>query len=619
MNLGQNIRNRFPLWSKIRKDHSSIGAILFDALGEELESLRFSIHKHINEKRILSNRGISEPANLNIFFLSESETFKRYRDTKEFLSSITATGVKGGNNYNLEVLDSYSEFCSALPTRIEIVDSNKDYDYLVLNMDEDVNEGNSTYLFYKDPTKIYVNIYDSTNYEIKEFNENQSERRAIILRGRNAFNQKVEEEIIITNDGLYESKNTFLKLEALERDLNKNISGGPSIEIRGVKAKKEVLKYPVQVESKEYKLKLLSKINDQLNFNNSLIEVFSFLNVSLDSNNKSLLKYIFRPYSSGEEYIHEKSDLTKSDYEEALLTQELLSNSNESISILDFALDDVKHKIVSIDSDGIIHWHELKATAFQKQQYAKTREILIGIESEKQRVSLDEEIDMHFSIERAKGSIYKVLIARQTPTLRSTISDEFNFEYLQDDKTWSSQINFFDGNDSIDVFKNFDSISAPTIFEEYGQHDFYVYCFSDNYSPNVLLTEVESGVITGKVFKDSLLSFIKDKEQKIVFVDRYSVMCESNSAQLSLDSGIVQKLTDLGKDLNEFSFGIWFENVENNIFIAALSDTETLIWEVKEYKDYLLYENTTATGGYLEDYEEVQLTINGELNEVVYG
>ena len=68
MNLGQNIRNRFPLWSKIRKDHSSIGAILFDALGEELESLRFSIHKHINEKRILSNRGISEPANLNIFF-----------------------------------------------------------------------------------------------------------------------------------------------------------------------------------------------------------------------------------------------------------------------------------------------------------------------------------------------------------------------------------------------------------------------------------------------------------------------------------------------------------------------------------------------------------------------
>ena len=65
--IGQSIRNNFPLWSKIRRDDSSVGAIIFEGIGSEIESLRTSILSGEEQTKVFSPNPVYEPGNLFIF------------------------------------------------------------------------------------------------------------------------------------------------------------------------------------------------------------------------------------------------------------------------------------------------------------------------------------------------------------------------------------------------------------------------------------------------------------------------------------------------------------------------------------------------------------------------
>ena len=55
----QNIKNNFPLWSKIRKDESSIGSIVIDPIGENLALQRINSRRQTTQMSPLSGEGYS--------------------------------------------------------------------------------------------------------------------------------------------------------------------------------------------------------------------------------------------------------------------------------------------------------------------------------------------------------------------------------------------------------------------------------------------------------------------------------------------------------------------------------------------------------------------------------
>ena len=133
--IGQSIRNNFPLWSKIRRDDSSVGAILFDNIGKFLEESRFDMIKKEYQSNVLSLNPVCEPESMFIFSLAESSAYNAFKDENKTYEFLLAKGIKDGIEYDLENVYSYSSLSLALPTRIEVNAFNQE-SYLITNFDK---------------------------------------------------------------------------------------------------------------------------------------------------------------------------------------------------------------------------------------------------------------------------------------------------------------------------------------------------------------------------------------------------------------------------------------------------------------------------------------------------
>ena len=624
--LGQSIRNNFPLWSKIRKDDSSIGAIILDNMGEELEDLRSEIIRRGIQKKSVAGSPVCEPSNLNVFYLSENSTFNNFVQDKEFLS-FNAIAKIGALEIALISINSYLDLCKAFPTRISLEEQVSTYDYLIESLSTK-RSSNTAYEFYKNPTRVYLNIYGSKTYETLFSNQNFSGKRMVVLRGTNIFGKRIEERIEINNDGLYKTNNIFRTLEPVEFDIEKRLRGGDSIEIYGFDGTVEVLKYPMQVTKKIFPLKLLVKKIDELNFNNSMEENNAYFEISNAESSsgeiKSTLKYIFHTQKGAESYLNEEIGTDKGFFEQVLFEQDLLQEDGSNTNIDDFDFDFVRNALVTIDNTGALSWYGLKKQIFSRPQYERTKKVNIVLEAERQQVVLSETIQLFISMERAKGNVSFVMIVRQRPSERkrdyddtNTFITDFNFEYLQADFTWSKTVSFFSGRNEEDIYLNFNNKTIDVSFEEYGQHDFFVFSFANEFNSNGSLQKFRNGDITETEFKNHLVKFLEDEKQEIVLIDTYSIFCESQIPLYSTSTDIVTKIQDKGEDPLTYSLGMHFDGLNNDLFITASNDTNTYLYKLKEYKDYILFDFPTGNGAVLEEYDSVTVTINDELVEEV--
>lgn len=632
--IGQSIRNNFPLWSKIRRDDSSVGAIIFEGIGSEIESLRTSILSGEEQTKVFSPNPVYEPGNLFIFSLSESLDFNLFKDSNREYNSLVSTGIKNGEEYSLTNVFSYSELTKSFASRIETSLFSDDEDYLIETIlkktTEDSylkRESNASYFFNKKAKRLYLNIFDSENYEISTYNRSMYEKRYVILRGTDIFGKRIEETINITKDGFYKSRNLFRTLEPLEKNIVKSISGGGSVECYGFDGTVEVLKYPLQVARKSYPFKLLVKKVDDLNHKNSLEENIAEFEITDNTYfNGSVLNYIFRTYEFSEEYVNKRTGLEKSYFEQVLVQQQLLDSSFLEINVQDFCFDYLRNKLVVIDSNSNLYWYDVNVSKFETQTISRTKKTNITLESEKQQVIMGETLPIFASLERAKGNVSEVIIAKQKPSIRNRVIDgggniitNFNFEYLQEDFSWSETKYFFSGKDIDDIYLNFEGKTIEVLFDEYGQHDFYVISFASNFNKEESLSNFKNGVITESEFKNHLNSFLKDENQETVLIDTYSINCEAIIPEASYETNILAKLDELGENSEEYLLGVFFEGHENNLYVIATNETKTFVFKIIEYKDYILFNYEDGEGAVLEEYDSIKLTINNSYEEeVVY-
>jgi hypothetical protein len=614
-NVGQSIRNRFPYWSKVRKDSSSDSAILLDSIGKYIEDARISNYKMEMQQEVLHGLPVCEPANLYIINAFESEKVVTLLDEVRKLTTVLFTGNRNNEDISLIEVYNYTDICNVLPTELSVHSSENVSSRLLYLLNENsLNHKHSGVYDFKIPKKICFNIYDSIEFDLLK--DNKSQQNRILISGIDIYGKPSQEYINIYNEGYYESKNFYKKLTPLQKEDKYNVVKAETIEVSGINAKIEVLQLPVKLGSKEHKSFFSILKNDPISFGNSLRETFlvTQLKQNTDSGNNtySSIDNIHRFYRNRVDYQNEYSTIDSNDFDYVKYSQCLLDSADNQIKIEDYCYDYQRNLIVTASRDNTIRWYNLEPVSFQTKEFERTKRVTYVIESEKQRVSLGETLKMHAQIERSKGTIPKAFIARRTPVSIDG-NEQFNFEYLQEDKsTWSDQLYVFENNILNDDVKLFSSIAFDVTFDEFGQYDFYVFSFANNRDV-LLITKLQNGIINEIEFKKKVESLLEDNLQRELFINSYSVMCEYIRPVLELESPL-----DLSDETN-YEVGIFYQNVENTLYIAREYSNTCQVSEIKEHKDYFIYDYENNIAALLEEYDSLTLSLeNGEEEEITY-
>ena len=661
--LGRSLRNRFPLWSETRRNESSNAAILLDSIGSSIEEERVSLLKNL--KSTFSLEGNPTPELGHFFrFTQLNQEYQNFRKNNNLFESFFAEGTIEGETFYLEPKYSYEEMVLSDPTRHETLykklenvklfsivedesslDPNDSHFYFLKSKENKVDRVSiqDTFDFKNDYKKIYIKIEKSKLYRSLKDSENFNGHHSIILRGEDETREIVEETIEIIDDGIYTSKTWFKNLSPqLEEN---DYRGGGSIEIYGFVG--DIKFYTAPIENTFYinRNSIIGKISNELGYD-TLSEnniKYSLTHEEINNETVSFLNHNFCSYEFGSEYKDSTATLDGDYFEETLSKRAVIDENLNPIKVDSFTMDVNRNKLVTIGKDFIIREHSPYRDSFNLKLISRTKEVDLAFETENQRVFLMEESKMNLFLERAKSGIQFLFIGRHSPERRLSYEDgsDFNFEFLQSDLSWGDGFEYFEGKYADNIYEEFDSMQFDCEYTELGQYDYYVYCFKNFSVTREYLNKVKTGVIEEKDFKTLTENIRRAVNQNDLTINSYSVLCEeaSPSFLLSLDKesilnqvkqlegisidpiqpavihgDLLQEDEELNDFINteEYTLSIWFENIQNNLYISINYADRHYIFEVERYYDYIFYDYDSGTGVTIEEYDEINITVNGE-------
>jgi hypothetical protein len=654
--LGRSLRNRFPLWSEIRRNESSNGSMLLNAIGESLNEERSSFLSSIAATKALKGNPAKEFGHFYSFIHPNIHEYLNYVRETALFDSLEASGVLGNETISLTPKHTYDEISTSIPTRYEvefekqancsllsIVENESelevDADHFNFTKQVDIVENSYTceeiFDFKNEYKKIYIEVSDTKVFDSKIINENFNDHYSVVLRGYDEADRKIEETIRIKDDGIYESQNWFKKLCPLKKE--NSIVGGGSIEKYGFDGSLKVRNLPVKINNTIDKNSTIIKVSNELGYD-TLIEndVEYKLTTETDSDGitRSFMEYIFRSYEDGSSYKIEGAELDPTFFKETLSKRCLFNNTLEPIVVKSFAIDRVRDRFLTVDNNFTLRSYKLHRDSFEKKLIKRTRLIDLGFEAENQRVYLGEVGKINLLLERAKRTILNVIIGRHTPERRLSYADDsdFNFEFLQADLTWGDSLNYFGGRNRADKYENFSSMHFENTYDEAGQYDFYVITLRELSFTEDYLDEVRAGNIPESDFKAKLVEFSNDPYQQKIAINSYSILCEEMLPEFEVDLDKVLVETALGNYGEEISaesieeltehllietevsidrnVSLWFENCENDLKLSVNILNKNYIFSIKRYYDYIFYDYNSGEGVVLEPYDNLSIIIN---------
>ena len=589
--ISQSIRNRFPEWSAIRKDDSSNGAKIIDSFGEVLENFRNDVKKINIQKPSLEYEPVYELGNIYYSALTDEESYVNYYRENKYLDSIEISANTGNETIPLIKYETYNELVQSLPNRIK-----SEYIKLKNSLIKETNENEISESFYldKDGENIYIDTNDVTNFITsvsKPFFDNDA---SITLRGKNSLFEDIEEKIIISNTGMYKSKNRFTSLEKIEKQ--EDISGGNSISIIGLEGNIRFYTSPKKIYGKEIKDKILINKINRLSNENGLIDNSLFIELRKESGS-FYFDYIYRYYLNGQDYKKEESLVGSEFYEDLLFSQILLDIDSNPIIVEDFWWDKVCKKIIVIDNKGIIYYFNLKKNEFLDFKFERSKNITFSFEVLNQQVALNEEAEVFVFLERPKGAVKKYFIVLEKP---SDDSDDYSqLLFLNENKEFVEEISFLKGKDHLDIFENVDSFSFTNTYDEIGQYDYYIISFTEK---DDILESLEDGQLDKNNFFKRIKKRIEDPLERIIHVNRTSVFCEYLKPEKTLDTS-----------LGEGNYSIYKEGCEYNLYCLKDNLNEEELYKIKEYKDGFIFNYRSGEIGTTDNYSTLSININNSL------
>lgn len=437
----QRLANKFPVWTKIRRDPSSLGQRFLSGFADYLDFETSETIKFREEFRLLK-RQVGLPSLWTI------------RLADEFITRTTTKG--GGITYNYPITvtadhptlgatvlsrDEYlEELLFGVPDRIVVKDTRS---YTTLTVWDSSTPG--TFNTIDNPERLWIDITNSTKYSNVLLEPSFSGTHHIRLEGYDEHFNDLEEILRIRDDGVYITRNVFRELTNV---FYEGFDGGIIVKAGGVTLSYEEDPFRLAVmEDLEGPLKMTVEVKD------------------VGGTDYSILRYFTDRLKRGRDYRDGVSSVMTND--ETMSHQVLLDSGGMAIEIVDFAVSPDDTRLYAIDNAGFLHVFEHGPSEFSPPAEASSRETFITARVVAPRIEFGVTTKVFTWLQRPHKRIAKVQIKRITPSLTT--------EYLQANLTWSGTPHFFPGDPTQGLAPaTWDDKSFEVTFDETGQWDFYI-------------------------------------------------------------------------------------------------------------------------------------------------
>lgn len=548
--LGKSITNRFPIWSKIKKDESSIGSIIFDIIGERMEESRKTGLNYKEQKRVLEDYPLLTYSNSYKVVLPNYPVDIKQRK----IISLSFSDSQG----KLSLCDTWSSYNLKLADSFELENKEENYNHLIFEWEVSSKEFqfNDKYDFKKrgkhlliDCTEINYFYNRNDSYSFGRFIEDDGgegfeEKYYAIIRGKDYYGKPIEEIIHLNKKNIYKTKNVFYEICPLRNEeeyiKQRVVSGGPSFEVHGIEGTVKIK--TESFDNNTFILEDTLSLTDHNSFTNVFGEdSFKENNLKINLNNNKI-EYL-HSFFKHDYFFHSKDNpLPLNEDEELLVTSRLADLEGSLVEVKNIAYDYRRKRLYGINNKKKLFVWKLERPKFINNRIIEnSKETEVNIEIEKNYYELNETFYGRVMLSRPKGPIKEYCLLRTAPSGA--------IKFLTDDSNWTDEVSFFKGNDRLDSYENIVNFRfEDNSLEEYGQYNYFIISFKESIS-----------FATQEEFLNKVKNSIK--------MDSNNIHC--NGTSIIVPKMVAIKEYDLAflKDVNKESYELAFESYSNKLLI----------------------------------------------------
>lgn len=400
----QQIANSFPLWTKARRDPSSVAQRFFGTFSEMLEEQTITSVNVSQDFRLLKKYlGVGR---IWAFGLSDEDLYPK-TSTSPGVSKYsypTVVGTDSNVDYTCSRVAEVVEFLHAPPDRLLEV---TDFSYSTFQ----VWNSNSPHVT-TDPPKperLCIVVENSTFYSRSNATQDReyTGRHVVQVAGTDENDRKCREYIRILDDGVFYTRNIF-----------KTVT---EIVLEGFDGDTIVSWFAQQnaFETDPYRSAVFDDFEGQLRLSLSTQVV--------DSITYSYVEYSSERLKLGEEY--RRPSIVAPDNTEILAEVVLLDSSGDPYTAIDLAINHETSKLYVLDAQGRLHVydHELSTFDYVESADVETPRTHLELVPLRHRVKFGDAEFVYTDFVRNRNGIVKIQIKRLAP--------DATIEYLQTDKT----------------------------------------------------------------------------------------------------------------------------------------------------------------------------------------
>lgn len=440
--LTQRLANRFPVWSKVRRDPSSMGQRWLSTFAKYRQFSQAATLRMQDEFNLL--KWMMGPSHIWILDLEDADYIPLASGPgggRIPTYHTTVQGTVGVTPYVLTRYETLEGLLNALPTRFSPVET--------VVGDYDLWESVTPTVFnpIPRPSRLVIDVDGSVVFKKRTRVRNRLFEgfAGVILTGTDENDIEFQETVIIPDDGLFETRNVFKTLTDVQYD---GFDG--TVAVYWTTASLDFV-------NDRYNVAVLDDLEGPLRM--------SWRTENITGTDYTFLQYETQRFKRGDEYRDGAN--TEIDNTEALSETALLSSGSLPYVAVDLAIDPRTTRLFVLDDANFVHVYEHAPSTF-----APPSETLTVADTHVETRPLQHYVPLgathkaftHHS--RLRAPIQYVIVKRVSPAAVT--------EYLQANKTWAGveYRHFYEPGASAPE-ESWRDLTFDSTYDQLGQWEYY--------------------------------------------------------------------------------------------------------------------------------------------------
>jgi len=404
----QRLANSFPLWSKLRKDASSVGQRLLSVFAE------------MSAEQTVTAVKLSEDLHLLKHYMGVGTVYTIILDDDDaYPSDMTSPGVRkfvypdlvgtdDGTDYALTRVEDLITFLNTPPDRLEAEGEQAHSGYQVWS-----SATPFTYAAMPWPERLHIAVENSTFYSRPSRVQDlaYTGRHVVQIVGTDENDISIREYVEIRDDGYFRTRNIF---KTVSEVITEGFDGTCVI---------RWCPYQHGWEVDPYRQAVFDDFEGQLrlSLSSQVVDAVTYSYVEFSSSRLKL----------GEQY--RRPEIESPSNAEILAEAVLLDSSGNPYTVVDLAINHQTSRLYTLDDQGSVHVYDHELSSFEDAATADTETTRTYLELVplRHRAKFGETEYVYTDFARNRFPITKIEIKRTAP--------DGTVEYLQSDRsTWAA-------------------------------------------------------------------------------------------------------------------------------------------------------------------------------------